>query len=361
MRNGPKPLPFQLTMASMAAAGMAGGTVFEAATLQNFFAGIQKYQKHGFKRVMPPLPCVWEAGEARLFYAPAAPKATHNTPVFIIPSMVNKSDILDLLPGRSLLRWLSSQGFDTYLFDWGRPTQDSAQSSLDDATEKRLLVALESVGRPALLLGYCMGGLVAAAAAALRPGQVKGLVLLATPWNFHDQLGALKARMALMKPMAIPYMTQYHQLPESWMQAVFATLDPEGSIRKFASFANMEEGDEREQIFIAVEDWLNEGVDLPANIALTCMEEWYESNKPFTGEWAVCATPVRAQDIKAPTFVVAAQADKIVPLESALAFAQQRTKCDKLVCQTGHVGLIAGKNVVEQVWKPMAQWFALQQ
>ncbi len=362
MRNGPKPLPFQLAMASMAAAGMAGGSAFDAQTLQSFFAGIQKYQKHEFRRHMPPLPCVWEEGQAKLYFSKALPVAqTHKTPVVLVPSMVNKADILDLLPNRSLLRWLSSQGFDAYLFDWGTTTQDEAQANIDSALQNRLLPALESIGKPVLLLGYCMGGLVGAAAATLRPDAIKGLLLLATPWNFHDKLGALKARMSLMKPMAIPYMTQYRQLPESWMQAVFATLDPEGSIRKFSSFANMADGDEREKIFIAVEDWLNEGVDLPADIATLCMEEWYEDNKPFLGAWEVCGRNIRAQDIRLPTFVVAAAADKIVPSESAMAFAQQRTKCDTLLCQTGHVGLIASKDVIKQVWQPMAEWFAVQQ
>ena len=48
MRSGPKPLPFQLGMASLASAGLAGGEVFDAQTLQDFFRGIQKYQAYDF-------------------------------------------------------------------------------------------------------------------------------------------------------------------------------------------------------------------------------------------------------------------------------------------------------------------------
>lgn len=360
MRNGPKPLPFQLGMASLASAGLAGGTAFAETTLQDFFKGIQKYQSHKFKRAMPELPVVWSAGEARLFSAQQE-KSLHATPVVLIPSMVNRSDILDLLPDRSLLRWLAGQGFDPYLLDWGLPTCDEGQRDMDSAVAERLIPALESLDRPVLLLGYCMGGLFSAAAASLRPDLVKGVLLLATPWNFHDGKGALKARMTLMKPMATPYMKQYRRLPESWMQAVFATLDPEGSIRKFASFAAMPDGDPREQVFVAVEDWLNNGLDLPAGVAETCMEDWYENNLPYKGEWIVCGQKIIAGGIKVPTFVVAAQDDRIVPSDSALAFADQRVKGERLLCATGHVGLIAGGRVIEGVWKPMAEWFALQQ
>jgi poly(3-hydroxyalkanoate) synthetase len=344
----------------MASAGLAGGTAFPASTLQDFFKGIQKYQAHEFKRIMPELPVVWQQGEARLISARQG-AIKHDTPVVLVPSMVNKSDILDLLPDRSLLRFLAAQRFDSYLLDWGQPSEDAGQADADTALAERLIPAIESLGKPVLLLGYCMGGLFAAALSSLRPDLVKGVLLLASPWNFHDEKGALKARLQLMKPMAIPYMKQHQRLPESWMQAVFATLDPEGSIKKFASFANMPDGDPRETVFVAVEDWLNDGLDLPAGIAAMCMDDWYESNLPHKGEWQVMGKTVNAKDIKVPTLVVAAKDDRIVPLDSALAFADQRVKGDRLVCATGHVGLIAGRNVIADVWQPVADWFAVQQ
>lgn len=359
-RSGPKPLPFQLGMASMASAGLAGGAAFDDATLQDFFKGIKKYQQHGYKREMPPLPVVWEAGEARLFHAAPAQKK-YETPVFLVPSMVNKSDILDLHPDRSLLRWLAGEGFDAYLFDWGAPAEDAAQDGFDGALAARLVPAVESLGRPVLLLGYCMGGLFSAALSAVRADLVKGCLLLATPWNFHDEGGALKARLSLMKPMAVPYMKQYSRLPESWMQAVFATLDPEGSIRKFASFCRMAEDAPGADLFVAVEDWLNEGLDLPAGIASTCMDDWYGENLPMLGAWMVQGTMVRAQDIRVPTCVVAAKQDRIVPPDSALAFAAQRVKNHTVLCDTGHVGLIAGRRAKDEIWASMRDWFAVQQ
>lgn len=361
MRSGPKPLPFQLGMASIASAGLAGGTAFDGGTLQDFFKGIQKYQQHIYKRDLSPLPCVWQEGEARLYRAAPASGPKNPVPIVLIPSLVNRSDILDLVPDRSLLRWLAGQGFDTYLLDWGNPVADPGQEDITKLLQERLIPALEFLQGRCLILGYCMGGLFSAAVSMLRPDLVRGCVMLAMPWNFHDEKGALKARLSLMKPMALPYMKQYSRLPESWMQAVFATLDPEGSIKKFSSFSRMAEDDPRASMFVAVEDWLNDGLDLPAGIAMTCMEEWYEQNLPFLGEWQVAGKSIKAGAIAAPTLVVAAKEDRIVPLDCALAFADQRLKGDRLVCATGHVGLIAGKNAVTDIWKPIADWFALHQ
>jgi polyhydroxyalkanoate synthase len=359
MRLGPKPLPFQLGMASLASAGFAGGTVFDAQTLQDFFKGIQKYQAHSFKREMAPLETVWAEGQARLFHASARNKK-HAVPIVLIPSMINKSDILDLLPDRSLVRWLAEQGFDTYLFDWGTPTEDEAQANFDLALQERLVPAIQSLSGPVLLLGYCMGGLFAASIAAQKLAPVHGLAMLASPWNFHDEKGYLKNRMSVMRPMAEPYMAQYQRLPESWMQAVFASLDPEGSIRKFSSFANMPEGP-RADMFVAVEDWLNEGIDLPSGIAKTCFADWYELNLPYKGEWIVAGEPVYPKSIDAPVFAVAARDDRIVPADSANAFATQCNNATSIICPTGHVGLIAGKKAIEDVWTPLAEWFAAQQ
>lgn len=359
MRDGPKPLMFQLSMASLASAGLAGGTAFDEATLQNFFVGIKKYQAHPFKRDVAPLDVVWKEGEARLLRS-SSPAQNYKTPILLLPSMINKSDILDLLPGRSLLRWLAGHGFEAYLFDWGNPVEDEGQADFDTALETRLLPALEAIGRPVIVLGYCMGGLFSAALCALHPDKIKAQMMLATPWNFHTGQAYLKNRLSILSPAASVYMAQNSRLPDGFMQAVFASLDPEGTIKKFASFAK-DAPDDKEQVFVAVEDWLNDGVDLPSGIAKTCLHSWYEQNQPFTGDWHVCGKSVAAADIHIPTLVIAAQNDRIVPPESATAFADQNKNAKSLICRTGHVGLLAGTKAVEEVWKPIADFCASQQ
>ena len=169
MRTGPKPLSFHLGMASVASAGLAGGTSFSDTQRLAFFEGIKKYQKHFYQRTQAALETVWHCGEASL----SRTGATQDLPpIILIPSMINRSEILDLLPDRSLLRFLAAQGFDATLFDWGHPVKDPQQQNIEDAVQKRLIPAIESLGRPTLLLGYCMGGLFGSAAAALRPDLV---------------------------------------------------------------------------------------------------------------------------------------------------------------------------------------------
>lgn len=356
-------------MASIASLGLAGGQVFDEHILQQYFKGIQKYQTHDFQRKPQALTTVWQAGEARLLAPPSAISMHKNgtgSPIVLIPSMVNTSDILDLLPDISFLRWISAHGLEVYLFDWGKPTDDDGQTGFTAALKNRLIPALQSLGRPVLTIGYCMGGLFSIAASNISADSIKAMALLATPWNFHDQKGYLKNRLSVMSPVLLPYLKQYNRLPESWVQGIFATLDPEGTIKKFAAFATQKDP-QKEALFVAVEDWLNDGVDLSANIAHTCVVDWYGENKPYLGTWALDdGQPILATAIPQPVLVITGQDDRVVPPKSALAFAQQRKGLEgritqTLICPTGHIGLMAGNRAKEMVWKPVVDWCAAQQ
>ena len=67
------------------------------------------------------------------------------------------------------------------LLDWG-DARGRADLSVSGHIEQLLLPLLREVGEPAALIGYCLGGTMAIAAANLAP--VERVVTLATPWNF---------------------------------------------------------------------------------------------------------------------------------------------------------------------------------
>ena len=45
-------------------------------------------------------------------------------PVVLIPPLAASSVIFDLLPQRSLVRYMLARGYDVYLIDWGEPERD---------------------------------------------------------------------------------------------------------------------------------------------------------------------------------------------------------------------------------------------
>jgi polyhydroxyalkanoate synthase len=181
-----------------------------------------------------------------------------------VPSLINRAHILDLTADRSLLRALAAAGMRPLLVDWGVPGDLERGFSLTDYIAGRLEQALDRVlaeiGGPVVLLGYCMGGLLAVALALRRRRDLAGLVCLATPWDFHaerpSQAKLLGASLNLLEPL----LANIGELPVDAIQALFAGLDPLQVIRKFVGFAELDPDLQRARLFVAVEDWLNDGV-----------------------------------------------------------------------------------------------------
>src|SRR3546814_19024934 len=92
---------------------------------------------------------------------------------------------------------------------------------------ERALDALRAAeAAPPVLLGYCMGGLLALGLALRRPSDLAGLALLATPWAFHPQ-NAPQARMAAAPlPPIPPPLACARAMPRPLPQALFAPPSP---------------------------------------------------------------------------------------------------------------------------------------
>src|SRR3546814_4102973 len=76
------------------------------------------------------------------------------------------------------------------------PAADDGALGLDRHVTERLLPMLAALDRPAIVVGYCLGGNLAIGAAALHP--VRALATIATPWDFdgfptaaREEIGAL--------------------------------------------------------------------------------------------------------------------------------------------------------------------------
>src|SRR5438067_1850045 len=103
------------------------------------------------------------------------------TPAVLVPSLINPPRILDLDEQVSLTAAIAGMGRRTLLLDWGKAS-DRAELSVAGHIEDLLLPLLRSIGEPVALIGYCLGGTMAIAAANLV--EVERVVTLAAPWNF---------------------------------------------------------------------------------------------------------------------------------------------------------------------------------
>jgi poly(3-hydroxyalkanoate) synthetase len=402
-RRGPRPLPLHLTLAAtrgmLAIAGtmpsapgwpswsdawpiskagraelerilarLAGAShapeAFRAAVLRRLLredrqllAGIAAYRRHPFRRDLPDPPAVWTEGGSRLLDY-AGPGA-QGPPVVFVPSLVNRAQVLDLMEGRSLLRFLAGQGVRPLLLDWGWPGEAERALTLTDYIAGRLERALTALPERAVLVGYCMGGLLALAAAVRRPDRVGALGLLATPWDFHPTAeDATRAgAAAALLPGFEPILGATGTLPVDIIQSLFAGLDPFGIARKFRAFARLDPASPQAALFVALEDWLNDGVPLAAPVAREALGGWYGANTPARLAWRVAGWVVDPAAARLPTFLAIPHRDRIVPPASARALAARLPPGVLLhEAEAGHIGMAAGSNAEVALWQPLLAW-----
>ena len=95
-----------------------------------------------------------------------------------------------------------------------------------------------------------------------------------------------------MLPLLEPAFAFSRTLPVDLLQTLFALLDPWGVADKYRAFAGMPQDSERAMLFVALEDWLNDGVPLAAEVARSCLGEWYGENAPARGAWRIAGLPI---------------------------------------------------------------------
>jgi polyhydroxyalkanoate synthase len=327
--------------------------------LDRLMTGILAYRRHPYRRDLPDPPAVWAEGTTTLldYSAPGAGGPT----VFIVPSLVNRAYILDLTAETSFVRYLAGTGVRPLLVDWGAPGPVERRFTLGDYVTRRLEPAFDHAARAGetlAVVGYCMGGLLALALAQRRASRVAGLACLATPWDFHAADAPRARALGALLPALEPLLRTLGELPVDVLQVLFAGLDPFQAIRKFMDFAAVDAASDAARLFVALEDWLNDGVGLAAPVARECLAGWYGENTPAGDRWTVAGEPVVPSKFTKPALVVAPRRDRIVPPESAAALAQRLPNVTQLDPAAGHIGMMVGNGARERLWRPLAQWIA---
>ncbi|MDE2007564.1 MAG: alpha/beta hydrolase, partial [Rhodospirillales bacterium] len=112
------------------------------------------------------------------------------------------------------------------------------------------------------------------------------------------------------------------------------------------------------ELFVALEDWLNDGVPLAAPVARECLSGWYGANTPARGEWRIAGLAVDPARLACPAFVAVPARDRIVPPESAAPLARAIAGAQLHSPAAGHIGMAAGAGAERALWAPLAAWLA---
>ena len=323
--------------------------------LLDFEAAIARYCTHPFRRGVEMEPVLARREEARLISYGEGERTA-----LIVPSLVNRYHVCDLTGRRSFARWLAARGWRVLLVDWRRPGDRERRFDCTDyirfVLEPFAREAARVSQQPPVVIGYCMGGLLALAMVLRARMAFSGLALLAVPWDFHSGGGSEARRLAFAGSAFADLLAESGEMPVDALQTCFYALDPMLTPRKFLAFGALEPGSEAERAFVELEDWVNDGVPLAAPVARECFAGWYGRNDPMRGQWRIGGEPVRPEAATLPAWVVVPAGDRIVPPASALALARALPTATVRRPRLGHIGLMASKTAARRVWRPLLAW-----
>ena len=340
-QHGPRPLPLFLEM-------LRSETAASPERRQAALAGLAAYQAapRGPARRMAGVR--HRRGRARLRdYGGAANR--DGRPVVFVPSLINPPFILDLTRRQSLLRWLAARGHRAMLVDWGSPDPSARAMDIAGHVEQLLVPVIRRLPQPPVLVGYCLGGTMAAAAGMT---EVAGLATIAAPWRFAGFGPVARERIRELWAGARPVCERLGLVPMEVLQSGFWQLDPGRTVAKYEAFGRIDPASPGARDFVALEDWANAGAPLTFAAGRELFEDMVGGDVTGEGRWRVGGQVVDPLALAVPTIDFVSMTDRIVPAATAIDFTQRRDLA------AGHVGMVVGSGAAAQLWHPLADWIS---
>jgi len=313
-----------------------------------------------------PKEVIWTKNKARLYrYAPTIEKQ-YPVPLLMVYALINRPYVLDLQPGNSIIEYLVGHGFDVYLLDWGIPGDEDTHLTFDDYVLDYIPRAVKKVMRTShaeefSLLGYCMGGTMAAMYAALFPDlPLKNLILLTCPIDFTpDNIGlyALWTDERYFNPDLV--VEAFGNVPGEFLDIGTRMLKP---VNNYAgSFLTMWDRimqDKSLNTWLAMNKWVNDGIPFAGDAFRQWIRDFYQHNKLVKNEIKLRGQPVDLSKIHCSLLNIAGKKDHICTLPQSEAIMNLVSSQDKefLVLNAGHVGLLTGSEARENLWPGLRTW-----
>jgi polyhydroxyalkanoate synthase len=290
--------------------------------------------------------------------------ATHETPIFLVLPLINRAYILDLRPGASFAEFLLGQGYDVFLIDWGTPADEDRALDITALVTRYLPRAARAIQKAAgveqmTVLGYCIGGALAACFVALYPEMARNMILLTAPIDFADagQFGRMTARGIF----PVDRLTDtYPTIPGALPDVGSKLLNPVASY--VSTYVRLGErlGDPNFDVegWQALYRWVNDSVPFAGAAFRQWIVEFYQENRLIKDKLEMDGRPVRLGNITCPVLNVAASRDPIAPRATTSVITHHVASKDatEIVIEGGHVGIVVGRTASRDLWPRIGSW-----
>ncbi|MEW6588171.1 MAG: class III poly(R)-hydroxyalkanoic acid synthase subunit PhaC [Thermoproteota archaeon] len=309
-----------------------------------------------------PYDVVYEEDKVRLLHFRPLVEKQIRVPLVISYAIINRYHILDIQPKKSWVRKLLEGGIDTYLIDWGNPSNINKYLDFDDYVNTYMDNCIEYVknetdNKSVSVQGYCTGGTIAAIYASLYPQKVRNLIATAPVidgWKDITVVSNMAKHIDVDK-----LVDTIGNMPPEFMYYCFSILKPfeQGLEKYYRFFKNIHDKDFVDS-FLRVEKWLSETPPIPGELFRQWIKDVYQENLLIQNKMIVGGRRVDLKQITMPIFIQTAVGDHLVSPECSMPLYYAVGSEDKTlrVYPTGHVGMIASSYSQKQILPELVQW-----
>lgn len=259
----------------------------------------------------------------------------------VIPSIFNSPEILLLSNSKSFIDNLRQYG-DVFLVDWFELNE--ANYLLEDYVI-RIIEIIEKLKQKNIstidLIGHCIGGNLAIAAAVILPASINTITLLSTAWDFSH----FSLPYAIYQSLGWDrHVQNLPMIPKLYIQMLFFLLFPNQFNDKLDKFFAIQSAEEKDLAF-RIENWLLSGLALPKGTYEQIMNDIIRDNMLVQLQWKVNNIIIDPSLIMKPVYQIAANNDKIVPKSSILALHKLLKKPTLFEVEGGHISYLINNNI----------------
>ncbi|MGB1141048.1 MAG: alpha/beta fold hydrolase [Halioglobus sp.] len=304
----------------------------------------------------------------------------HAVPLVLVPPLGVTTETFDLMPQRSLVRFLVASGFKVYLVDWGKPKREHGHLGLRDYSYRMMGEALGKIRAHAgckdlSMMGWCMGGLFC----LLYQGQAKdshlrNIVTVASPIDLESGKGVIAGVAGIAQALDGPVQLVRNSsnlaldafdpsllsTPPWLTTLVFKLTDPVGSVTTYWDLVTRLSDREFVESHTTTSDYLNHMLFYPGGVLSDMASKVVLENQMASGRVQFGDTVAELDHIDCNYLGFAGENDILVPGEVASRIVDVIASRDKdfRIVPGGHMGVIIGSKACDAVWAESVAWLA---
>ena len=281
-------------------------------------------------------------------------------PVILVYAQINRFNIMDLMPEKSVIRNLMSHGFDVFVLHWGYSGSQDDTLMVDDyirCLDESIETIREKTHHQKIsMIGYCWGGILSLIYSSLFNEKIKNLAVMATPVDFSKDTSHLSLWAKDFD--ADKMINEFGHLDPSFLDIGFIMRNPSRNIDKYFRMLSRIHDRTFLEDFFAMERWLHNTPPIPGEYFRKIINDGYKKNLLIKNQLKVLDKEIDLKKIDIPVLTVIAEKDDLVTPASTLELEKYISSNEKTTMRYkgGHVGLCISSNAQKTLWPKIAQW-----